>query len=231
MWCVCLKLSVEVEFAFLSFNFQKYVNSCSKLTEKPPSLSSHFVVPQMAHFYMGIIVPFLLGLCHAGAVPRYDTASIVVGQPISAPVRSDFMGFSLEYKDHLNVIGNCSSALGVKTSYMQLLNNIAEKNGPGTRGPHLRFGGNSATVCWLNPGGLPAPNPAETCFLDETDFKSVFEFLRYYHGSFAAPNSSSTFGLNFYDGHNATFAVAEAATVRALAGSFNNGSLVDGMSE
>ena len=160
---------------------------------------------------------------------QYDTASILVGGvgPVSQSARSDFVGFSLEYKDHLNVIGNYST--GVKLSYMQLLQNIQQLNGPGSAGPRLRIGGNSATVCWLNPNDLPAPSPAEGCFLTLTDFKSLYEFLRYTHGPLSAPNSSVTFGLNFYDGHNASFAVQEALAVQMLAKQFQpNGTLTSG---
>ena len=69
----------------------------------------------------------------------------------------------------------------------------------------------------LNGNGLPLP------------IKSLYEFLRYTHGPLSAPNSSVTFGLNFYDGHNASFAVQEALAVQMLAKQFQpNGTLTSG---
>jgi len=166
--------------------------------------------------------------------PAYDTALVTVGAgALTAPAQPDFFGFSLEWGDHVHVIGNSSDAAGVKLSYLQLLRNLQELNGGvGAAGPRLRLGGNSATVCWYNPDGkLPAPSPAENCFLQPTDFTAVFSFLRYAHGAALAPNTSVTWGLNFYNGNNASLGVAEAAAIDAVRARFDhNGSLTSGMS-
>jgi len=173
-------------------------------------------------------------LAALAAAQPYDTAFVTVSEgALTAPARPDFIGFSLEWRDHIHLLGNYSEPAGVKLSYMQLLRNIQDLNGgSGVAGPRLRLGGNSATVCWLNPNGeLPAPSPAENCFIQPTDLATVFYFLRYAHGAALAPNTSVTWGLNFFDGHNASLANAEAAALADLQQRFDrNGSLTHGMS-
>lgn len=170
----------------------------------------------------------------ARASGPYDTALVTIGDvPMSKPAQPDFIGFSLEWKDHIHLLGNCSDAVGVKLSYMRLLRNLQKLNGgAGVAGPRLRLGGNSATVCWYNPNGtLPAPSPAENCFIQPRDFATVFDFLRYSHGPDVGPNTSVTWGLNFYDGWNASFAIAEALALDADSKRYDrNGSLTTGMS-
>lgn len=170
----------------------------------------------------------------ASAPAPYDAALVTVGEgALTAPAQPDFIGFSLEWKDHIHLLGNGSDAAGVKLSYMRLLRNIQELNGgAGAAGPRLRLGGNSATSCFYNPNGtLPAPSPAEKCFIQPTDLSTVFQFIRYSHGPDVGPNTSVTFGVNFFDGHNASLGVAEAAAIDAARARFDrNGSLTRGMS-